>query len=107
MQVLKAALELDQDEVEGAKEDLNRAGGDPQSRIKKMVEEHEAAQHGSTPAIGSAATSSSDRGLASQIQEWIRMIQKVLRLQEAQLSEEKRTATLTGRHHTVEKQVYV
>ena len=36
-------LELRQDEVDDAKQDLIRAGGDPQDRIQAMVQEHEAA----------------------------------------------------------------
>jgi len=48
LDVTKAQLELDQDEVDDAKQDLIRAGGDPQGRIQTMVEEHEAASHART-----------------------------------------------------------
>src|SRR5713226_1948541 len=45
LDVAKAQQELDQDEVDDAKQDLIRAGGDPKGRIQTMVEEHEAASH--------------------------------------------------------------
>src|SRR5260370_1665621 len=47
LDVAKAQLELDQDEADDAKQDLLRAGGDPQGRIQSMVDEHEAAPHSS------------------------------------------------------------
>jgi len=47
LDLAKAQLELDQDEVDEAKQDLTRAGGDPQGRIQTMVEQHEAASHSS------------------------------------------------------------
>src|SRR5216683_2021415 len=45
LDVAKAQQELDQDEVDDAKQDLIRSGGDPRGRIQTMVEEHEAASH--------------------------------------------------------------
>ena len=52
--VAKAQLELDQDELDDATEDLEQAGGDPQSKIKRLQAEHEAGDHDATNA-GSAA----------------------------------------------------
>jgi small-conductance mechanosensitive channel len=43
--VAKAQLDLDQDELDDAAEDLEQAGGDPQSKIKRLQEEHEAGDH--------------------------------------------------------------
>ena len=51
--VAKAQIELDQDEFDDASEDLEQAGGDPQAKIKRLQEQHEAAGHNSAPA-GSA-----------------------------------------------------
>ena len=47
LDLAKAELELRQDEVDDAKQDLIRAGGDPQDRIQAMVQEHEAASRSS------------------------------------------------------------
>jgi small-conductance mechanosensitive channel len=43
LEVAKAQLELDQDEVEQATEDLQRVGGDPQARIQRLKAAHSAA----------------------------------------------------------------
>src|SRR6266699_2192344 len=37
LELAKAQVELDQDEVDDAREDLSRAGGDPQDRIQRQV----------------------------------------------------------------------
>ena len=51
--VAKAQMELDQDEFDDASEDLEQAGGDPQAKIKRIQEQHEATGHNAAPA-GSA-----------------------------------------------------
>jgi small-conductance mechanosensitive channel len=40
--VAKAQMDLDQDEYDDAAEDLEQAGGDPQSKIKRLKAEHDA-----------------------------------------------------------------
>src|SRR5262249_28519303 len=52
--VAKAQMGLDQDELDDASEDLEEAGGDPQSKIKRLQEEHEASDHAAQAAAGSA-----------------------------------------------------
>src|ERR1700722_9432246 len=51
--VAKAQMDLDQDELDDAAEDLEQAGGDPQSKIKRLQQEHEAGDH-SVAAAGAA-----------------------------------------------------
>jgi len=51
--VATAQLELDKDELDDASEDLEQAGGDPEARIKRLQEQHEASGHNAAPA-GSA-----------------------------------------------------
>src|SRR5271166_5771484 len=51
--VAKAQADLDQDELDDATEDLEQAGGDPQSKIKRQQAEHEAGDHNVAP-VGSA-----------------------------------------------------
>lgn len=50
LELLKAQLALDQDEVEDAQQDLARQGGDIHSRLERALQEHDAAQHETTPA---------------------------------------------------------
>src|ERR1051326_3347353 len=66
LQVAKAQLELDKDEVDDGQQDLIRAGGDPQARIQQMVEKNNAASH-NTPAA-STTTASDQPGLIHRLQ---------------------------------------
>ena len=69
--LLSAQKELDEDEVDDARGDLARAGGDAQVRIQRLLDEHNA-QHGSDalPAANSqpvAAHLSAQLGLLNQL----------------------------------------
>src|SRR5712692_10554884 len=48
LDLAKAQLALDQDEVEDAQQDLARQGGDRHAKIQRALDEHEAAQHQTT-----------------------------------------------------------
>src|SRR5579872_6466550 len=52
--VAKAQMDLDQDELDDAAEDLEQAGGDPQSKIKRLKAAHDTSAQ-NPPPIGSAA----------------------------------------------------
>ena len=52
--VTKAQLDLDQDELDDAAENLELAGGDVQSKIKRLQAEHEAGGHGVETPVGTA-----------------------------------------------------
>ncbi|MDP1832514.1 MAG: mechanosensitive ion channel [Geothrix sp.] len=54
LEVAKAQLQLDQDELEAVLEDFSRAGGDPQARIRRLKEAHEAADRESSQAMAPA-----------------------------------------------------
>src|SRR5580700_429041 len=71
LDLAKAQLELDQDEIDDAKQDLMRAGGDPQGRIQAMVEEHEAASHASDSTKVAVAPLPAGRGLISRVGQWL------------------------------------
>ncbi len=58
LDIANAQVELDQDEVDDAKQDLIRAGGDPQDRIQAMVKEHEASTKATETALAAATTPS-------------------------------------------------
>src|ERR1700742_4201340 len=63
LDIANAQVELDQDEVDDAKQDLIRAGGDPQDRIQAMVKEHEASTKATEAALAAATTPAEERGL--------------------------------------------
>ncbi len=96
LDVAKAQQELDQDEVDDAKQDLIRAGGDPKGRIQTMVEEHEAASH-AADSLHIAVTSDSEQpGLIHRFQRWSGLHQKQLLLWKAKQEAESAAATFSA-----------
>jgi small-conductance mechanosensitive channel len=95
--VAKAQMDLDQDELDDASEDLEQAGGDPQSKIKRLQEEHEAGDH-NVAAAGSAVNlheqDYQSRTLLSVFRAWQALREKTKLLEEA-------------RQETIEKQEYL
>jgi small-conductance mechanosensitive channel len=76
LDVLKAQLELDQDELDDAKEDLQRAGGDLQGKIQRLLEVHDAGHKdaaSTSPAPAAERSADSDyqaRNLAPLLRAW-------------------------------------
>jgi small-conductance mechanosensitive channel len=95
--VAKAQMDLDQDELDDASEDLEQAGGDPQSKIKRLQEEHEAGDH-NVPAAGSAVNPHEQdfeaRTLLAVFRAW-------------QALREKKTLLRQARDEAATKQIYL
>jgi small-conductance mechanosensitive channel len=102
LDLAKAEVELDQDEVDDAKQDLIRTGGDPEDRIQQMEKEHEAATHGSGSAIPNAAAPAIGFGLLRLSQQWLALHQNQLQLWGAKHSAESGAALLTAQHNILE-----
>src|SRR6266702_1818296 len=105
LDLAKAELELDQDEVDDAKQDLIRAGGDPEDRIQEMVQEHEAAAHGNASAIPNTPPPPEERGLIRRFQQWSALHQKQLQLWRAKQNSEAAASALTAQHNALESRV--
>lgn len=103
----KAQLELDQDEVDDAKQDLIRAGGDPQGRIQTMVEEHEAASHVADSMKVVVSTQVEERGLIHRFQRWLDLHQKQLQLWRAKQDAESAAASFSAKHDALAAQIDV
>jgi len=103
--VAKAQLELDQDEVDDAKQDLIRAGGDPQGRIQTMVEEHEAASHAADSLKVDGDRVVEERGLIHRFQQWSVLHQKQLDLWRAKQDAESLAASFSAKHNAMEAQI--
>jgi small-conductance mechanosensitive channel len=105
LEIAKAQFELDGDEVEDAKQDLIRAGGDPQGRIQAMVQEHEATLK-DTPAAGSGDTGNSQSGgLVHRLSQWFRLRDKHVRLVQARQDALAAATTLAAKHDAAVKQI--
>jgi small-conductance mechanosensitive channel len=105
LDLAKAQLELDQDEVDEAKQDLTHAGGDPQGRIQTMVEEHEAASHSSDTTHVTVSEPEEARGLIHRVQQWSAWHQKQLQLWRAKQDAESAAASFSSKHAALEKKV--
>jgi len=105
LDVAKARLELAQDEVDDAKQDMIRAGGDPQGRIQAMVQEHQAASQASdtTKIVVSAPASAS--GLVNRLQQWSALHGKQSQLLQAQQDATATATALAMKHESLEQQI--
>jgi small-conductance mechanosensitive channel len=107
--VLAQAVQQDhRDEVDDAKEDLARAGGDSTSRIEALTQEHDASSKvidglkGSSKAtIGVAAE---QRGLIHRFSEWWGLYEKQLLLVQAKEQAESAAAAFSASHNALEAQ---
>ena len=105
LDLAKAQLELDQDEVDEAKQDLTHVGGDPQGRIQTMLEQHEAASHASDSTHVAVSEPAQARGLVRRFQQWLAWHQKQMQLWHAKHDAEFAASSLSSRLAALEKQV--
>lgn len=104
LNLTKSQQELDQDEVDDAKQDLIRAGGDVQARVQAMVQEHEAASHNVTTVSAPPATTF-DRGLVSLYEEWSRLRQKEAQIKSAKQAAEMAVTAISAQHNALESKL--
>ncbi len=106
--VAKAQMDLDQDELDDATEDLEQAGGDPQAKIKRLQEEHEAGDH-NVVAAGSAVNPHEQDyqafTLLSVARAWQALREKRAQLEEARKEAGKKEAYMTRRHDQLAAQL--
>jgi small-conductance mechanosensitive channel len=107
LQLAKAQVKLSQDEVDDAEHDLIRAGGDPQARIQRMFQRHEAAEHkeSENPPVQTATVADESRGLVARLSEWVALYQKQQLLQQARQAAETNAAALTEKHDELEARI--
>jgi small-conductance mechanosensitive channel len=109
LDVAKAQMDLDQDEVDDASEDLEQAGGDPQSKIKRLKAEHDAADRAPAAAAGSAVNPHEQdyqtHTLLNVFRAWRALREKKGQLREAQDETSTKRVRLSQRHETLTAQV--
>ncbi len=111
LELARAELTLDQDQLADANEDLARAGGDQRSAVQRLLAEHDALQHQSDTArtgTGSGRAGDSIASPSSLLARWNRW--NALRMQRSQLHRAKQdadhlAAALGGSHQALEAQV--
>jgi small-conductance mechanosensitive channel len=105
LEVAKSQQELDADEVDDAKQDLVRAGGDPQAHIQQMVDQHEASGHNTQKALATAAAAPDQRGLIHRAEQWRAYGDKQRQLLEAKADAEAKVAHLSSKHDALDAQL--
>jgi small-conductance mechanosensitive channel len=106
--VAKAQMDLDQDELDDAAEDLEQAGGDPQSKIKRLQEEHEAGDHNVAAAGSAENPHEADyqaRTLLNVSRAWLALREKKKQLEDARQETIDKQQYLTKRHADLAAQV--
>jgi small-conductance mechanosensitive channel len=114
LQLAEAQLDLDQDELEDARQDLIRAGGDMKSKIQRMLDDHEAAiQHSgeaASPKLSPAGTfgeTPTSRSLVARVSVWNGLRSKQQQLQQAQQDALNAVAALARSHDELERTLKV
>ena len=106
--VAKAQMDLDQDELDDAAEDLEQAGGDPQSKIKRLQAEHEAGDHNAAAAGFGVNPHEQDyqaRTLLNVFRAWQALREKKAQLQDARDETIAKQEYLTKKHADLAAQV--
>jgi small-conductance mechanosensitive channel len=106
--VAKAQLELDQDELDDAKQDLLRAGGNPQGKIQQLMQEHEAGAHADGASANNSSNGDADyqaRNLFPQIRAWLALHEKRTLLSQARQDALDDVPVLSRAHDTFDQRV--
>jgi len=101
----QADTELAQDEVDDAREDLMRAGGDLIDRIQTLKKEHEETTHGTASAIPTGPEPADQPGMIHRILQWRQLHQKQMQLWKAKSDTDAAIGELTGKHNALDAQV--
>lgn len=106
LEMIRARLELDQDELEEAAENLERAGGDPQARVRRLKASREAAEQATVPAIETFKDAGSYRGsVLARYRAWSFERGKRIQLLQAQQDTLAKIQRLTARQETIAKRL--
>ena len=107
--IAKAQMDLDQDEVDDAAEDLEQAGGDPEAKIKRLKAQHDAAGREGDAGVGSGVNPHErqyqDHTLLSAFEAWRALRTKKVELQVALQETLDKQNRLTARHDQLTAQV--
>jgi len=101
----QAAAELDRDELDDAKQDLFRAGGDLVGRIQAAKAEHEETSHRSDSAIPTGEPPAEQFGVVHRIEEWNALHQKQLQLWQGKAQAEASASLLAAQHNALDAKI--
>ena len=110
LDVAKAQLGLDSDELDDAQDDLARASGDVSAQIQEELAAHEASmkQYDAGAQSGAQVATVSEKRhatLAGRVQAWFSQLDRSESLQQAQQKAQQDAATLTAEHNALESSI--
>jgi small-conductance mechanosensitive channel len=105
LQQAKVQAELDQDEVDNAKQELEDAGGDEQGQIEELVKEHEAASSVADTTKVNTATSPDSKGLIHHYLRWSVLHNKTMQLRQAMQDAESAAAAFTTKRTALQSSI--
>jgi small-conductance mechanosensitive channel len=105
LQQAKVQVELDQDEVDNAKQELDDAGGDAQGRIEELVKEHEAASSVADHAKVNTFTPPDSHGLIHHYLRWSELRNKAVQLRQAKQDAESAAAAFTVKRAALQSNI--
>lgn len=106
--VAKAQADLDQDELDDASELLEQAGGDPQSKIKRLKAEHDASDHSSVQPASAANPYEQDyqaHTMLTVLRAWKALREKRAKLEDARQETAAKVQRLSQRRGALTAQV--
>lgn len=109
LNVAQAQLELDQDELDDASENLVQAGGDPQTEVQRLKQAHDDEEAHLSTYVGSAANPAEGYYQAHTMlvlyRAWKAMHDKNLQLLEAQQDAGRDGQNLAAQYHTLQSMI--
>jgi small-conductance mechanosensitive channel len=113
LDLAQAQVELDQDELDDAHQDLIRAGGDRLAAIQRLRDQHDSAQHHAPAATSAATTAAAEpsieltrsSNIVDQVSAWRSIGAKLRLLGQAHQAALDRAGAFSAAHDTLEKQV--
>jgi small-conductance mechanosensitive channel len=105
LQQAKVQVELDQDEVDNAKQELNDAGGEAQSRIEELVKEHEAASKVADTTSVNTSTPPDSHGMVRHYLRWSELHDKTKQLRQATQDAESAAAAFTTKRAALQSSI--
>ena len=104
LDLAQAQLDLDQDELDDAKQDLIRQSGDKRARLQRLLDEHTASEKVADQAI-KFGTPGSTGTMNEQLRTWHSLGEYTRQLQVAVQQAVLQTQSLLDQHNTLERQL--
>jgi small-conductance mechanosensitive channel len=109
--LLDAEQALDEDEVEDARQELIRAGGDQEAAVQRQRDQHEAGEHaleqqkGQSPVVTAPLVDLASSNLVGQVRAWAWLRDKRARIESAQRQAQEVGNNLLGEHETLRRKL--